>query len=607
MICRVGRPLFVRVLLGTAWILAVHQSGAAGAGLEDDATRNAAWAATPARAANQAEARPCRPLPAAAVVGGARLSAGTCYEVQSPLVVSGGALVVEPGVRLGFGPRAHLVISNGGSLNALGTAERPIVFTSMKAAGTWRGVHFNGSRSPENVLRYVTIENGGSAGWTGAAHSTSALLLSGNSLVDVQHCTIAGSRGQGLTAYAGAEMTFEDNTLRGNAVAAWVHPDAAGSVGRTTTFVGNTANVVRVGFGNTDTVSAADTWQALAVPYEIQDRFFIGAPLTLAPGAVLTFKTDTSAILRTGGSITAVGTADAPITFTSVENLPGYWKGLQITTASASNRFDHVIFENGGSQPWTGSDDARAMVYLEGNSKAVFTHTTFRGSGHYGLWVPAGGNIAGFDGNIFTGNARAMIVHANRAGAISANNTFRDNTENTVRVSFGNNDALVTAQTWNDFNTPFYVTTRTFIQAPLTIADGTEVAFAQDASLIVNQQGALRAAGIDGNPVVFRGGEDLEGYWQGIEYGTASAGNALTYVIVSNAGSRPWFGGDNSTASIDVTSTGRVALEHVRFEKSGGHAVIVQGRGRIACSAVDHGGFQFYDSAARRALPGCPR
>jgi hypothetical protein len=586
---RVRRSPVVRVLLLAAGILAIHESRSAGAGLQ---------------VASQSGCRPLRP---ADVGNGARLPAGTCRTVEYPLAVNRGTFVIEPGVRLGFGPGASLTISTGGSLNALGTADRPITLTSLDAAGSWRGVQFDGSRSAQNVLRYVTIEHGGSSGWSGAEYSTSALLLSGNTLVDIQNSTIVGSRGQGLTAYDGAEMTFEHNTLKDNAVAAWVHPNTAGFLGRTTMFDGNTANVVRVVFGNTDTVTAAQAWQALSVPFEIQDRLFIDAPLTVEPGAVVRFRANASAIVRTGGSITAIGTAASPVTFTSAEDLRGYWKGVQITTASANNRFDHVIFENGGSQAWTGSPDSRSMVYLEGNSKAVFTNSTFRGSGHYGLWVPSGGDIAGFDGNVFTRNARAMIVHPNRAGDISASNSFVDNAENLVRVSFGNTDAVTTAQTWNDFHAPFYVTTRTFIQAPLVVAEGTEVAFAQDASFVVNQEGSLRAAGRDGNPVVFRGGEDLAGYWQGIQYGTTSAGNALEHVLLSNAGSRPWFGGGNSTATIDVESAGRVSLTNVTFARSGGFAVIVRGRGRLTCSTVDHGGFQYYDAVAQAARPTCPR
>jgi hypothetical protein len=385
-----------------------------------------------------------------------------------------------------------------------------------------------------------------------------------------------------------------------------VHPDVAGLIGGSTVFQSNAANQVRVAFGNTDAVATARSWKALAVPYEVQTRMFVDAPLTLEAGADLTFDAGVSMILRQGGSIRAIGTAAAPVRFRGSENLSGYWQGLQIATTSADNVFDRVVFENGGSDPWTGAADSRSMVQLSGNSKAVFRNSTFRGSGHYGLLVPADGDIAGFEGNTFEGNARAMIVHPNRAGAIAANNTFTGNAEDRVRVSFGNTDAVTTAQTWHDFGAPFYVTVRTFVRAPLAIAAGSEIEFAQNASLLVTAEGSLRATGNAAAPVAFRGGEDLVAYWQGIEYNTVSANNALEHVSFSNAGSAAWSGGANSVATMNVTADGSVSLANVSFRRTGGYAIIVRSGAVISCSAVDHGGFMYFISAANSASSTCP-
>ena len=550
--------------------------------------------------------RECTTLVAADVASGGTLAEDSCYEVQSPLTINDGTLVIEPGVTIAFGENAYLTCATGGRLNAVGTEEKPITLTSIDPVGRFRGVHFDGSRSADNVLHHVTIENGGASGWSGAAYSTSALLLDGGSLVDIQNSTIVGSAGQGITVYADAEMIFENNTLRDNAVAAWVHPSAAGYIAANTTFEGNTDNTVRVAFGNTDTVATAQTWQALDVPFAVQARFLVEARLTLAAGTTLAFEAGTSMIVRDAGSLTAVGSTAAPITFTSTEDLPGYWRGLQIATVSANNVFDHVVFENGGSDAWTGDTDSIAMVYLDGNSRAVFTNSTFRGSARYGLWVPGEGDIAGFEGNTFTGNARAMIVHPNRAGAIASSNSFTSNTENKVRVAFGNTDTLTTAQTWFDFGAPFYVAARTTVGAALAIAPGTELEFAQDASLRVVQGGSLNATGTSAEPIAFRGGEDLVGYWQGIEYDSVSANNTLTQVLIRNAGSSAWFGGANSTASINLTADGSLSLTDVTFESTGGYAMIVWPGASLNCSAVDDGGFQYYDRATLMAVDTCP-
>jgi len=536
----------------------------------------------------------CGPLTAAAVTSGGTLPEDTCYVATSPLSVSDGTLTVEPGVQISFGTSASLSIGSNGRLNAMGTMDKGITFTSTDALGMWRGIRFDGSRSADNVLHYVTIENGGSGGWSGATQSASALLLEGNTLVDIQQSTIRGSASRGITLYGEAEMTFVENTLELNAVPAWMHPNTVGFLDAASSFDGNTDDVVRVGFGNNDRVSTAQTWTDVGVPLELQDRMFIEAPLTLDPGVALEARAGVALILREGGTLSAVGTDVAPITFRGSEDAPGAWKGLQIQTQSTDNVFDYVVFENGGSDAWTGLGDSRAMVYLDGNSKAVFTNTTFRGSDHYGLWVPAGGDISGFDANTFDGNVRAAIVHPNRAGALAANTIFTDNAEQSVRVTFGNNDAVEASQTWSALAVPYQVMDRTFIQAPLTIDAGAVVEFTQGANFIVNEDGALTAIGEAGNTIVFRGREALAGYWKGIEFATFTAANQLTYVELSHAGSDGWFGGANANATLNVDADGSLALANVTIRLTEGYAAIVRNGGSLSCTAVDDGGFQYY-------------
>ncbi len=550
----------------------------------------------------------CGPLVSAAVTNGGTLAEDTCYVVESALTVSDGTLFVEPGVRISFGPSGSLSIRSDGRLNAVGTMDKEITFTSSDAAGSWRGIRFDGSRGADNVLRYVTIENGGSDGWSGATQSASALLLEGNSLVDIQQSTIEGSASRGITLYADAEMTFEDNLLRDNGVPVWVHPNTVGYLDPSNIFENNADEVVRVGYGNTGTLTTAQTWHDVGIPFEIQHRTFIEAPLRLDPGVVLESRADVSLIVRVGGTLTASGTAMSPITFGSAESAPGAWQGLQITTLSGDNVFDHVIFEYGGGQPWTGGSDSRAMVYLQGNSKAVFSNSVFRGSAHYGLWVPAGGDISGFDDNLFEDNVRTMIVHPNRAGAISPTTVFVGNAEQRVRVTFGNNDAVGTAQVWSALQVPYRVMNRTFIQAPLVIGAGAVVEFVQNAHLIVNNDGSLWADGAPDNRVVFRGSEPLAGYWEGLQFGTASGRNRLEYVDFSNAGSQAWFGGANSIATLYVTDDGAVTLANVAFAATGGYAAIVRIGGVLSCSNVDDNGFQYYVYApgGNGAQPACP-
>jgi hypothetical protein len=96
---------------------------------------------------------------------------GSCLQVAS---ADGGAvLTLEPGVTLRFDEGTCLWISHGssaattamGALRAVGTREKPIVFTSsadQPAAGDWMGLQFRGSDlSPDNALEHARIEYAG--------------------------------------------------------------------------------------------------------------------------------------------------------------------------------------------------------------------------------------------------------------------------------------------------------------------------------------------------------------------------------------------------------------------------------------------------------------
>lgn len=548
----------------------------------------------------------CRNLVQSMVENGGTVRGDVCYQVLTPLSVNDGTLVVEAGADISFGANGSLSIASAGRLTAVGTVDDPIVFTSLDPAQLWRGIRFDGSPSADNRLERVTIENGGSSGWSGAGHSTAGLLIVGGSQVDVASTEITGSGGQGLTAYADVELTFSGSTLSDNAVAVWVHPDVARSIAADNVFENNDANVVRVAFGNTDAVGTAQTWAAIGVPFEVQTRMFVDAPLTIDPGAELTFRADVSMIVRDGGSLTADGTADAPISFSGTENLPGFWQGLQIQMISTANVFDHVVFENGGSAAWFGGSDARAMVLLASNSKAVFTNSTFRSSGSYAMRVSGGGDIAGLSGNLFENNARTMIVHPNRAGAIASDNSFVGNDEQVVRVTFGNTDKVAEAQTWSALEVPYRVMVRTFVEAALAIEAGTALEFAQGANLIVTNGGSLSAVGTVDAPITFSGAEALAAYWKGLQFNTVSANNELSHVLLEHAGSDAWFGGSNSTGTIHVTGDGLLDLSDVTIRLTGGYALIVGSGGTVTCSNVDDGGFMYYDHGTASASAICP-
>ncbi len=550
----------------------------------------------------------CGVLVSSDVSSGATLPEDTCYIAQSALSVSDGTLTVEPGVEVSFDPSGSLTIGPDGRLDAQGTMDKGIVFTSTDPLEKWRGIRFNGSRSGDNQLMYVTVENGGSDGWSGASYSSSAVYLSGASLVAVSSSTIRGSESQGLTALGEAEFTLTGTAFEENAIPMWLHPNNLEGVGTDNVFTANDDEVIRVGYGNTDRLSTAQAWPDAGIPYQLQDRMFVEAALEIGPGVEIEARSGVSLIVTSSGSLNAVGTEMNPVHIRGSEAERGWWKGIQIQSQSASNVFSWVVIEDGGSDQWTGFGDSRAMVYLDGNSTLSIGNSTFRNSDHYALWVPSGGDVSGLTDNTFEDNARIMIVHPNRVGGIDGSNAFSGNDEQAVRVTFGNNDRVEDAQTWQSLGVPYLVVDRTFVEAALTIEAGVTLEFAQGAHFIVTDEGSINAIGTALERITFRGREALAGYWKGIEVNTVSAANRFEFADFLHAGSSGWFGGSDSTGTLYVTQDGSVVINDVTVGLTEGYAAIVGNGGSLSCTAFDEGGFQIYvyEPGNNRAQATCP-
>ena len=127
-------------------------------------------------------------------------------------------LTLKPGVMLIFPEDGRMIVDGSGSLNAVGTADNAISFTSTtKVAGYWRGVHV-ASSSPLNVLEYVDIGYGGRSKITGcgACDPANILLYYAPSRLTITHSNIHDSLGWGVYVPGDGTLTDTANTYSSN-------------------------------------------------------------------------------------------------------------------------------------------------------------------------------------------------------------------------------------------------------------------------------------------------------------------------------------------------------------------------------------------------------
>ena len=507
-----------------------------------------------------------------------------CYEVATALTVDGSTLSLEPGVDIEFASGAGLMINGTGVFSASGTAEQPVLLHGADPQpGSWMGLRYSGSASSDNRLAFVELRDAGASAFGDPA----GVVVSAGSRLSVEGSTIADNEGIGIIADAGAELSLTSTSVAGNDAPLSVDIETVGGIAGDNTLTGNGQDVAHV----TGTTLATDaSWANLGVPLVMADEVRIDAHLQIAEGAELRMGQERSIRVAESGALTATGTADSPVVFTGQVGEPGYWQGIELASNTADNVLEGCIVENAGSTPWTGDNDSSTALRVPENGKLTLRDSTVRGSGHYGLRAYGDADIAGLAGNRFESNARVMLVHPNLVGGIEADNDFADNDEPFVRVTFGNNDRVETAQTWLDIGVPLHINVRTQVEAPLTLAAGLVVQFDQDAALRVLPGGTLTAAGTEDSPVLMTGAETLPGYWQGLQFGTISADNRLEHTRIEYAGGEAWLGGNDREAAIFLGGSQLDALVELvdsTIADSAGNGILIQDDdSSVACSGV---------------------
>ncbi len=485
----------------------------------------------------------------------------SCYNVTGNVNVDA-ALTIDPGVTLEFDEGVWMSVNSGGSLNAVGTAAEPIVFTGSQAVrGYWGGLTFYYSNSLNNQLDHVVIEYGGAA-------DEANLMTVGSSSeparLSVTNSTLRNSAGCGFDLRDTTVMTeFANNTVTGNAVAAGdVMPNMIGWLDESSTFTGNTVDGLIVRGG---TVSEDQTWAAIGVPYLVRNDIGIRAALTIAAGAELVFDSATTMTMYDEGSLSAVGTATDPILLTGSEEVPGYWGGLWCYYSnSANNRLEYVTIEYGGA-----SDEANLITVGSSAQPAriAVSNCTFRNSAGYGVLLRDTTNMTEFSSNTLTGNELgAASVMPNMVGWLDAASDYQGNGDDVVQIRGG---TISDPQTWQALHVDYFCDNDVNVRADLTIAAGARLVFGQGVAMTVHDDGSLRAVGTATNRITFTGEQATAGYWNGLEYYySPSANNVLGYVTIE-------YGGGNDAGNLYLEGDSQATATNCAFTHSSTYGVYV--------------------------------
>ncbi len=362
---------------------------------------------------------PSRPAAAETPVSG-EISSNTTWKLtDSPFVLNGSVqvrgsgspvLTIEPGVVVKARDGNVLSIGDGaaGTLNAVGTPELPIVFTTAEAPapGRWIGI-FLGAGSVGSRIEHAVVEGGGRSFRAGIQVAGSAPVLTNVTVRTSSHNGIrveaggaprisdsavtgtTGGDGTGIFVAAGGRLQVTNTVIQGSTNGAITLESGSELSGLTGMVLsGNGQDGVRHRGGD---LGSSETWKSFGYPYYVIDGTVsvrgAGSPvLTIEPGVVVKAGDWQYFSIGEGaaGTLNAVGTPERPILFTTAQALtPGRWNGISFGAGSVGSRIERAVVEGGGRGFGGG-------IQVTG-SAPVLTNVTVRTSSQIGIRVEAGG------------------------------------------------------------------------------------------------------------------------------------------------------------------------------------------------------------------------
>lgn len=311
-------------------------------------------------------------------------------------------LTMAPGVTLLMPQGSDIQVGRSwaGALMAVGTAAKPVTFTSIVQPGyhgDWLGVRFyDNSIDAQNKLINCVVEHGGGNGYGN-------IYLS-NCSVEITNSKCRKSSSDGIYFDNGGFPTnFTGNTIEDSwDHALYLYGEYLRALSTGNTYLNNEINEVQV-IG--DEVVTTGTWPAgipLHLTGDLHIRLNGGNPvITIAPGAII--KADPNTRITVGaswpGGLIAKGDPCNTILFTawrtdttggaldsdndiSIDSsIPGDWKGIEFySQTTLGSEVTNCTLEYGGS---SGS----GIIYINSTNSVRIDRNTIRHSLSNGIYV----------------------------------------------------------------------------------------------------------------------------------------------------------------------------------------------------------------------------
>jgi hypothetical protein len=345
-----------------------------------------------------------------------------------------------------------------------------------------------------------------------------------------------------------------------------------------------------------DDITTETTWVPgpAACDVVVADVVRVRARLTIAAGTTVCFNANAGLLVEATGALSAVGTTDNRIVFTSTTATPGAWRGLAFLSNDIANALHFTDITYAGSPEefccgfFDGSGAVRGAVVVGDVSKAArvsIQNTTISSSAAMGITAQKGSRLIGFENNTFRLNGGFPVsLSLSAATDLDSRSVYSGgamaNMTNAVRL-LDFNEKTESPVTLRKLDVPYAMNTgfagKVFdIGALLTIEAGTRLEFEANSGLLILPTGSLRIEGTATARVTLTGRSPTTGFWKGVAVNSLT--NQMAFTDLTFAGSDSEFccgffepGGSSTKAGLvigDISSSGAVAFSNSTITQS---------------------------------------
>jgi hypothetical protein len=303
----------------------------------------------------------------------------------------------------------------------------------------------------------------------------------------------------------------------------------------------------------------------LEIDYIVDCKMPITCDLTIMPGVGIAFETDAGLRVNNTGSISAIGSTNAPIIFTGIDKSKGAWAGIFVDSDDTKNEFEHCKIEYAGGDDFNSNGDKGSFILYAG-STAKINNTNISNCLEYGINANYGGGSFTFSNNTITSCSKPMFIAAEYGSSISGG-TFTGNTTDVIFIdTYAGDGDVKTSQTWSNLNVPYRVKGGSTVQskADWTIAPGVVMEFEPSSGILVNDGKSLKAVGTPSEKIIFRGVNSGAGAWEHIYFNGTNLLNEIGFAEISDGGEDP----TNTKGSVFVYYNAKLNIHDVSFNNN---------------------------------------